>query len=169
MCKGLSKIISRDSGPFWQFVKYGAIGVASTFVQLVVFYLLASTFVKCLGPDDWAVKFLGLPAAEFTGAEPWYASRGAIASVATAAGFIIANIFCWLMNRAFVFRPGRFRWHVEFAAFFGAAAFATLLALGIMKFLIDCFGMMTTAAVAVEIVVSFFINFFVRKFVVFRR
>ena len=57
MCKGLSKIISRDSGPFWQFVKYGAIGAASTLVQLVVFYLLASTFVKCLGPDDWAGKF----------------------------------------------------------------------------------------------------------------
>lgn len=165
----LKKILSYDSGPFWQFAKYGLVGVMATGVQTVIFYVLASTCLECLGPDDIAVRLFSLPAAQFTGAEPWYASRGAIASVATAAGFIIANIFCWLMNRAFVFRPGRFRWYVEFAAFFGAAAFATLLTLGIMKFLIDCFGMMTTAAVAVEIVVSFFINFFVRKFVVFRR
>ena len=168
MCKGLSKIISRDSGPFWQFVKYGAIGVASTLVQLVVFYLLASTFVKCLGPDDWAVKFLGLPAAEFTGAEPWYASRGTLASGATAVGFTVANVFCYIMNRAFVFTPGRFRWPVEFAMFFAAAAFATVIALAAMKILIDFFGVMTSLAVVAEVAISFIVNFFVRKHVIFK-
>jgi len=164
----LSRIISRDSGPFWQFVKYGAIGVASTLVQLVVFYILASTFLKCLGPDDWAVKFLGLPSAEFAGAEPWYVSRGMLASAATAMGFTVANVFCYIMNRTFVFTPGRFSWPVEFAMFFAAAAFATLIALAVMKILIDFFGVMTSLAVVVEVAVSFIVNFFVRKHVIFK-
>ena len=169
MCKCLSRIISRDSGPFWQFVKYGAIGVASTIVQLVVFYILASTFLKCLGPDDWAVKFLGLPSAEFTGAEAWYASRGMLASAATAIGFTVANVFCYIMNRTFVFTPGRFCWPIEFAMFFAAAALATLIALAVMKILIDFFGVMTSLAVVVEVAVSFIVNFFVRKYLIFKR
>ena len=164
----LRKILSHDAGPFWQFAKYGLVGVMATCVQTAVFYVLASTILRCLGPDDWAVVRLGLPSATFSGGEPWHASRGTLAAEATAAGLAVANVFCWLMNRAFVFRPGKFRWYVEFAMFFGAAALATLVALAVMKLLIDCFGMMTSLAVAVEIAVSFLVNFFVRKFVIFK-
>jgi len=168
MFKPLKRILSHDSGAFWQFVKYGAVGVMATAVQTAIFYILASTCLKCLAPDDVAVRLLGLPHAEFTGAEPWHASRGMNACIATAAGFVAANVFCWLMNRAFVFRPGKYKWHVEFAMFFGAAAFATLAALGVMKVLIDALGMMTTWAVIIEVVVSFTVNFFIRKFFIFR-
>ena len=49
---------------FFQFVKYGANGVMATYVQTGTFYLLGATCLMCLGPDDWAVRFLGLPAAE---------------------------------------------------------------------------------------------------------
>ena len=114
MREAVRRFLSHDCGPFAQFVKYGAIGVAATCVQFAVFYALASTGLKCLTADDTAVRLLGLPGAEFTGAEPWYASRWFLAGVATAVGFVFANIFCWLMNRAFVFRPGRFRWYIEF-------------------------------------------------------
>jgi len=160
--------LSHDSGAFAQFVKYGAIGVMATCVQTILFYVLASTWFKCLTSDDWAVRFLGLPAAGFTGDEAWYASRGMLAAAATAIGFALANIFCWLMNRWFVFRPGRYRWYMELAMFFGTSTVATLVALGIMKVLIDRFGVMTTLAVAVEVVASFLINFFIRKFVIFK-
>ena len=166
--KTVREILSHESGPFWQFVKYGAIGVMATCVQTGVFYILAATCLKCLGPDDWSVRFLGLPSAVFTGDEPWYASRGMLAAAATAVGFVVANIFCWLMNRWFVFRPGKFRWHVELGMFFGVSTLATLIALGVMKILIDQFGMMTTLAVVVEVIVSFFVNFFVRKFFIFK-
>ena len=33
------------------------------------------------------------------------------------------------MNRAIVFRPGKFAWYAEFAMFYGVAAFATAVAL----------------------------------------
>ena len=164
----LKKILSHDCGPFWQFVKYGAIGVMATLVQTGVFYFLASTVLLCLTPDDWAVRFVGLPAADFSGAEPWFASRGMMAAYATAVGFFLANVFCWLMNRWFVFKPGKFKWYVEFGMFFGTSTVATVIALAVMKVLIDSFGMMTTFAVVVEVVVSFFVNFFVRKFFIFR-
>ena len=162
------RFLSHDCGPFAQFVKYGAIGVAATAAQFAVFYVLASTCLKCLTPDDKAVKLLGLPSVAFTGAEPWYEARWVLAGVATAVGFTVANVFCWLMNRLFVFRPGRFRWYVEFGLFFGVAAMATVVALGVQSLLIKYAGLMTTAAVIVEIVVSFFFNFFIRKFVIFK-
>ncbi len=162
------RFLSHDSGVFAQFVKYGVIGVMATCVQTVIFYILASTCLKCLTSDDLAVRFLGLPSVDFTGGEAWYASRGMLAAAATAIGFVVANVFCWLMDRWFVFRPGKFRWYVELAMFFGASTIATLLALGIMKVLIDQFGLMTTLAVVVEVVASFLINFFIRKFVIFK-
>jgi len=109
-----------------------------------------------------------LPAATFTGEEPWYASRGMLAAAATAVGFTLANVFCWLMNRWFVFKPGKFKWYVEFGMFFGTSTIATVIALGTMKVLIDVFGMMTSLAVVVEVIVSFFVNFFVRKFFIFK-
>ena len=164
----VEKFLSHDAGPFAQFVKYGAIGVMATCVQTGVFYVLASTCLRCLTADDLAVKLFGLPSVAFTGNEAWYASRGMIAAAATAVGFVVANIFCWLMNRRFVFKPGKFRWYVELAMFFGASTLATVIALGLMKFLIDQFGLMTTLAMGVEVVVSLLVNFFIRKFVIFK-
>lgn len=157
------RFLSHDSGPFAQFVKYGVIGVLSTCVQMVGFYLLAATCLKCLGADDWAVRFLGLPPVEVSDGV-----RAFRAAVATAGGFTVANIFCWIMNRLFVFKPGKFRWYVEFLMFFGVAALATVIALGVQSLLIKYFGMMTTVAVIVEVAVSFLMNFFVRKFVIFK-
>ena len=159
----MRRFLSHDSGPFAQFVKYGVIGVLSTCVQMIGFYLLAATCMKCLGSDDWAVRFLGLPSVEVSDG-----ARAFRAAVSTAGGFTVANIFCWIMNRLFVFKPGKFRWYVEFLMFFGVAALATVVALGVQSLLIKYFGMMTTAAVIVEVVVSFLMNFFVRKFVIFK-
>jgi putative flippase GtrA len=130
---------------------------------MIGFYLLAATCLKCLGADDWAVRFLGIPSVEVSDG-----LRAFRAAVATAGGFTVANIFCWIMNRLFVFKPGKFRWYVEFLMFFGVAALATVVALGVQSLLIRYFGMMTTAAVIVEVAASFLMNFFVRKFVIFK-
>ena len=161
--RGVRHFLSHESGPFAQFVKYGVIGVLATCVQMLGFYLFAATCLKCLASDDWAVRFAGLPFVEISDG-----ARAVRAAVATAGGFVIANVFCWMMNRLFVFKPGKFRWYVEFALFFGVAALATVVALGAQSLLIRYFGMMTTAAVIVEVLVSFLMNFFIRKFVIFK-
>jgi len=159
----IARILSHDCGPFWQFVKYGVIGVAATCVQAAVFYALAASWLKCLGSDDWAVRLLGLPAADVTDAV-----RALRFSVATALGFVVANVFCWLMNRWFVFRAGRHVWYVEIALFFAVSATAMLLATVLSGVLISRLGLMTSIAVVVEVVVSFLFNFFIRKFVIFK-
>ena len=89
-------------------------------------------------------------------------------AAATAVGFVVANVFCWLMNRAFVFKPGKFRWFVELAMFFGASTVATVVALLLSSALIRYAGLMTTFAVVIEVVASFLVNFFVRKFYIFK-
>ena len=160
----LRKILSHDCGPFWQFVKYGAIGVMATLVQTGVFYLLATTCLKCLGVEDVAVRYLGFAAAD----DLTDGVRAFRFSLATAVGFVLANIFCWLMNRWFVFKPGKFAWYVEFGMFFATSTVATVIALGVSSALIGWFGLMTTLAVLIEVVVSFLVNFFVRKFFIFR-
>ena len=159
------QILSHDCGPFWQFVKYGVIGVMATLVQTGVFYSIASTVLKCLTPTDWAVRFLHLPSV----AEGESPKRRAFRfAVATAIGFVLANVFCWLMNRWFVFTPGEFVWYVEFAMFFAASAVATLIAIGVSSAMIRRLGLMTTLAVLIEVIVSFLVNFFVRKFFIFK-
>ena len=156
-------ILSNEAGPLAQFIKYGIVGVMATCVQMGIFYILAVTCLKCLTADDWAVKLLGLPAVEVSNF-----ARALNFGVATGIGFIIANVFCWLMNRWFVFRPGKFRWYVEFAMFFGVAAFATGVGIGVSSLLIRYAGLMTTLAVGVEVIVSFLVNFFIRKFFIFK-
>lgn len=159
----IKKVLSHDAGPFWQFVKYGCIGVMATCVQAAVFYLLAATVLPCLKADDWAVKMLSLPAADVTDAV-----RGTRFVWATAIGFVFSNLFCWLMNRWFVFKAGKYSWYVELVMFFSVSGIAMALATAISWVLIHQWGLMTTLAVLVEVVVSFLFNFFIRKFVIFK-
>ena len=156
-------ILCERSRAFAQFVKYGTNGVIATYVQTGVFYALASTSLLCLGADDWAVKYLGLTAAEVSDGV-----RAFRFAVATGVGFFVANVVCWLMNRWCVFTPGKFKWYVEFGMFFCTSLVATLIALGLSSALIHLAGLMTSIAVAIEVVVSFLVNFFVRKFFIFK-
>lgn len=160
----LRKILSpAKAGPLIQFVKYGVVGVLATLVQTAVFYVLAATALKCLAADDFAVKYLGLTAVDVS-----QGVRAVRFAVATSIGFVVANVFCWLMNRAFVFRAGKFKWWKEFGLFIGVSGLAMAVATGIGSVLINSFGLMTTLAVFVEIAVSFMFNYFLRKFFIFR-
>ena len=164
-CAGLLAVVLLGERLPWflQFVKYGTNGVIATYVQTGTFYLLGATCLMCLAPSDWAVKYLGLPSAEVSDGV-----RALRFAAATACGFVVANVVCWLMNRWCVFTPGKFRWYVELALFFAASTLATVIALGLSAALIRLAGLMTTIALAIEIVVSFLVNFFVRKFFIFK-
>lgn len=117
----------------------------------------------CLNSDDFAVRFLSLPSAEVSdGVRAWRFG------LATGIGFVISNIFCWVMNRAFVFKPGRHVWYVELAMFMAVSGFAMLLATLLSGVLISRFALMTTLAVLIEVFVSFVFNFLIRKFIIFK-
>ncbi len=163
MSDSIKRILSHDCGAFWQFVKYGVIGVLSTIVQAAAFYFLASTALRCLSSDDFAVRLLSLPAAEVSDSV-----RAWRFGWATGIGFVISNVFCWVMNRAFVFKPGKHVWYIELAMFMVVSGFAMLLATVLSGVLISRFALMTTIAVLIEVVVSFVFNFLIRKFIIFK-
>ena len=150
---------------FWQFVKYGAIGCVATLIQLAVFYLLATSVLKCLRPDDPMVVRFGMPAMTVASESlrTWYFLAD------TAVGFTVANVFCWIMNRTFVFKPGRFHWFAELSMFFVVSGGAVLFGMLVGALVIWLFGLATTTAVVFEVVSSLLINFFMRKFFIFRR
>lgn len=163
MFNSIKRILSHDCGAFWQFVKYGVIGVLSTIVQAAAFYVLASTALMCLNADDLAVRLLSLPSVEVSDSV-----RAWRFGWATGIGFVISNVFCWVMNRAFVFKPGKHVWYIELAMFMVVSGFAMLLATVLSGFLISRFALMTTVAVLIEVVVSFVFNFLIRKFIIFK-
>ena len=163
MSDRIAKILSHNCGAFWQFVKYGVIGVMSTMVQTAVFYLLAATVLKCLAAGDWAVRFAGLPSVDIG-----QSARALRFAAATGLGFVVSNVFCWLMNRWFVFRAGKFGWFRELAFFMSVSGLAMAIATGLGYVLIHRTGLMTTVAVGVEITVSFVFNYFMRRFVIFK-
>lgn len=159
----IRKILSHEAGPFVQFLKYATVGVMATCVQTAVFYALAATLIPCLGAEDVAVRYLGLPAAELTDSV-----RAVRAAIAVGCGFMVANLFCWLMNRWFVFKPGRHVWYVEFLLFFTVSLVAFGVGVGLQTLLIHAAGVMTTVAFLAEVFSSLVINFVVRKFFVFK-
>lgn len=157
------KFLSPDAGPLAQFVKYGAVGVMATLVQAGVFYALACTAFKCLTPDDLMVRLLGMPSVEI--AAPL---RALYAAINTSFGFVLANVFCWLMNRWFVFKAGKYVWYVELALFFAVSLAAVGVGLAVQSVLIHFAGWTTSSAFLLEILSSLAINFVVRKFFVFK-
>lgn len=159
----LRRFLSPDCGPFGQFVKYGVIGATATLLQVVVFTVLAATCLPCLGADDVAVRHLALPAVEVSDGV-----RAFRFAVATAIGFAISNVFCWLMNRTFVFHKGRYSAVKEFGLFIGVSGLAMALATGLGSLVIRLFGLMTSLAVVGEIVISFALNYFFRKYMIFK-
>jgi len=159
----LRNMLSHDAGLFVQLAKYGIVGALATLVQLTTFYLLATCVFACLATDDWAVRLLGFKAANVSDT-----MRGLYFLACTTIGFVVSNLFCWVMNRKFVFTPGKFRWYVELGMFYAASTTAAVLAIGLSWLCINFFGLMTTLAVFIEIVVSFAVNYFVRKFFIFR-
>ena len=147
----------------WQLLKYGAVGVLATVVQLTVFYAFATCVFQCLTADDWAVKMFG-----WTSANVSETTRGIHFAICSFVGFVVSNFVCWLLNRVVVFKPGKFSWYVELGMFYAASATAAFLAIGLSWLCINCLGLMTTLAVFIEIVVSFAVNYFVRKFFIFK-
>lgn len=159
----LRHYLSHEVSASAQFVKYALVGVLSTLIQVVAFYSLAATVLRCLKADDWAVRLLGLPSADVGDTE-----RALFFFTATALAFLISNLFCWLFNRLFVFTPGRHAWYVELALFVGVSALAMVLAALVGSWLISSFGIMTTLAALTQIVFSFALNYLARRFFIFK-
>ena len=147
----------------WQIFKYGVIGVLATVINLVVAEACAAWVWPCLGSDDVFVRCLGFDSVSISDS-----SRAALAVYCNLAGFFVANVVCWLLNRRYVFTPGRHRWFVEYALFLAGSGFAILVGSGAIWYLVKFHGMQTTYSFVINVLVSVAVNFVVRKFFVFK-
>lgn len=150
-------------GLFWQILKYGVIGVLATLINLVVAALCAAYVWPCLGADDAFVR-LGV----FARADVSDAARALLAVYCNLVGFFVANLVCWLLNRKYVFTPGRHGWLVEYALFLAGSGFAIFCGSAAIWALVRFQGMQTTYSFVVNVMVSVAVNFVVRKFFVFK-
>ena len=159
----IKKQLGHDAHPLVQFIKYGIAGGLSTATHIVTFFFCGWFFLPCLTQDDITVKLLGLTAPALS-----EATRAWNAGCCNAIGFVISNILCYILNRLFVFKPGRHHWVLEFLLFFAVSGLSMVIGTAIQTFLITHQGMQTTLAFGANIVCALFINYAMRKFVIFK-
>lgn len=150
-------------GLFWQIFKYGVIGVLATIINLAVAELCAAWVWPCLGADDIFVKYLGFDSVVIADA-----TRATLAVYCNLVGFFVANVVCWLLNRRYVFTPGRHHWLLEYLYFLAGSGFAILVGSAAIWYLVRFHGMQTTYSFVINVLVSVSVNFVVRKFFVFK-
>lgn len=174
MIEFLKKQLSHEASPLVQFIKYGIAGGAATATHILVFFLAGWFLFPCLTQGDIVVKFLHLTAPIAANADeavngmPFLTHRALYALLCSTIGFVIANIFCYILNRLFVFKPGRHTWLVEFLLFFAASGLSLFLGTAIQTVLITHFGIQTTIAFGANMVSALLINYAARKFFIFK-
>ena len=147
----------------WQIAKYGVIGIFATIINVVVAELCAAYVWPCLSPEDPFVKFLGFASASVPDAD-----RASLAVLCNLVGFFVANVVCWLLNRRFVFKPGRHHWILEWLYFLAGSGFAIACGSVAIWCLVRFCGIETSYSFVVNVLVSVAVNFVVRKFFVFK-
>jgi putative flippase GtrA len=160
---GLSALLRHDVHPVVQFIKYGIVGGMATGVHITAFFLCGWFLFPCLTQNDITVRLLGLTAPAVSEAmRTWHAA------FCNAIAFTLSNTVCYLLNRLFVFKPGRHHWALEFLFFFGASGVSLTIGTAVQTFLISHHGMQTTYAFGANLVSALLINYAMRKYVIFK-
>ena len=159
----VKRMLSYDAPPLVQFVKYAFVGAVTAVINIAVAEVFAAWVMPCLAADDILVRKLGFPMAALSDS-----ARAARAVGCNLIGFAVANVVCWLLDRSFVFRPGRHHWTLELVLFFCGSALAVLVGNAVIYLLIRVNGTQTTWAFLINIVASVLVNYVVRKFFVFK-
>ena len=153
--RGVSKLLSAESLPTIQFVKYGLCGCVATLVQVAIVAILGLTVLPTFD--------------EFLKRDLTEEIREKNLLIANLWAFPFSNLVAYLTNRAFVFSSGRHSVWLEICLFtlISGISFAVGIFLG--PRLIGWFGIPSGVAQASLIVSSALVNFVCRKFLVFLR
>lgn len=156
-------LLGHDVHPAVQFIKYAMVGGLATTVHIAVFFFCGWQLLPCLTSDDITVRLLHITVTTVS-----EAARAWNAGYCNAIAFAISNTFCYLLNRLFVFKPGRHHWVLELLFFFAVSGVSLTLGTVIQTFLITQQGVQTTLAFGVNLISSLLINYAMRKFVIFK-
>ena len=159
----VARFLSHDASPIVQFLKYAIAGGIATGVHILTFFLSGFFVFPCVASDDILVRLFGLAAPVV---EETLRARNAV--FCNIIAFLVSNTVCYVINRLFVFKPGRHSPVVEFLLFFAVSAVSVGLGTFLMGILIDRFGIQTTYAFGANMLCSLAINYALRKFFVFK-
>jgi len=156
------KLLSHDVNPAVQLVKYALAGTFAFALHIGIFFLAGWFLFPCLTATDPLVRLLGLtPPPVLPAVRAYHAIYG------NGIGFVVANYASYILNRRFVFRPGRHHWIVEIGLFYAASGISLLVGSALMCILIGHFGMDTTQAFGSNIISGLLINYLARKYLIF--
>ena len=162
----LEQFKSREAGPLIQFIKYGIAGGVATATCIATFYLMSFFVLNALNTDDAVVRILQT-FMSFDIASVADGIRARNAAINNSVAFVVSNFVCYLINVAWVFKPGRHHWLVEIGLFYLVSGVAFALGTGLQTWLIAQFGVQTTIAFGTNLVTALLINYAMRKFVIF--
>ena len=150
--------------PLVQFAKYGFAGGLSTIVNAISVVLFAWLVFRCVTEGDPVVKLLGLSVTPMADG----AARARLANEAAVCAFLIANTFCYVLNRMFVFVPGKMSAWREYLSFTAVGALALAVGMAASYALIRFAGAETSVGLLANLVASMAFNYVLRKFFIFR-
>ena len=159
----LNDFLSRDASPLVQFIKYALAGGIATGVHILTFFLIGFFLFPCVNKEDILVRLFRLKAPEV---DEKLRARHAVFSNICA--FFVSNTVCYVINRLFVFQPGRHSLVVEFLLFLVVSAVSMTIGTTVMGELIKRLKMQTTYAFGANLISSLLINYVMRKFFVFQ-
>ncbi len=164
MIRSLAKQFKgRDHTPVVQFIKYGIGGALATLVHMALFYLLALKLLPALKQDDLIANLLHLsrtPASD--------ALRARNYMIDYTVAFLFSNMVAYVINIYWVFHRGRHHWLLEIAYFYAVSGVSAIIGTLLTGSMIHQWGVSTSLAFGVNVIVSLLINFVVRKSFVFK-
>ncbi len=159
----LKQFTGREHTPLVQFIKYAICGGIATVVHISLFYACAYKLMPAISAQDPVARALHLSVVNVSDAV-----RARNSMLDNGAAFLFSNLTAYLLNILWVFKPGRHHWIVEVGLFYLVSGISMVIGSALMGFLIHHFGMLTTLAFSANVIVSFLINFVLRKYVIFK-
>lgn len=186
MKKILRQLVRRDAHPAIQFMKYGLAGGVATAVDIGVFYLLSIAVIPALQPDDRLIVVLAGLHEMLVAQVPHLGDWGWLESllhidvapleravrernyvINRCLVFLLSNFTAYVLNRLWVFKPGRHSGHLEITLFYVVAIVSFTLGTSLGWGLIAWFGISTTDAYLANLLSAVMINYVCRKYIVF--
>ena len=164
MSRLIRQFLGREAQPGIQFVKYAIAGSFATSVDVLTVFVLAWKVFPALMAGEFLVRLFRIDAAAMNDS-----IRARNYVLCKILAFFVSNTTAYLVDRAWVFHPGRHSRNREFALFFMVSFLSLVLGTALAWALIHSFGMSTAAAYAANAVASLSVNFAGRKFFVFQR
>lgn len=158
------QFLGREAHPGIQFVKYALAGGLATAVDIFTVFILAWRVFPALLAGEFLVRLFHIDVAALNNSV-----RARNYVLCKIFAFFVSNTAAYLIDRIWVFHPGRHSRNREFALFFMVSFLSLILGTALAWALINAFGMSMATAYASNAAVSLSVNFAGRKFFVFQR